>query len=255
MTEWVYAPVVAGFKLWFVGQGLRFLERGYEHVPHTGGAVLAANHLSYFDFVFVGKPADPIGRYVRFMAKQPTFDHKVSGPLMRGMHHIPVDREAGAGAYQYAVQALSAGELVGVFPEGTMSRSFTVKTLKTGAARMALETDVPIVPVITWGGHRLWTKGRPRDLRPRGRTISISVGEPLAPEGDPTALTARLRGVMTKLLDETIRAHPDGPDTDEDTWWLPPEYGGTAMSPAQAASIEESERLERLARRAQSPGG
>ena len=63
-----------------------------EHVPRTGGAVMAINHVGYLDFTFAGLAAQPAGRLVRFMAKKEVFDHRVSGPLMRGMKHIPVDR-------------------------------------------------------------------------------------------------------------------------------------------------------------------
>jgi 1-acyl-sn-glycerol-3-phosphate acyltransferase len=234
-------------KLAFAALGLRFVERGYEHVPHEGGAVIATNHISYFDFIFAGKSAEPIGRYVRFMAKEAVFSHPVAGPLMRGMKHIPVDREAGAGAYSAAVEALASGELVGVFPEGTTSRSYTVKGFKTGAARMAAEAGVPIVPVVTWGGQRMYTKGRKPDWT-RGRVISITGGPPLTPtrEDDPLEVTEQLRTEMAQLLDETIRAHPQGPDGPDDTWWLPPQYGGTALTREEAHAIEERERRERL---------
>lgn len=248
MVEWVYGPVIAGMKTAFAALGLRFVERGLENIPREGGAVLAINHVSYFDFIFAGKTAEPIGRYVRFMAKDVTFRHKVSGPLMRGMKHIPVDREAGAGAYAAAVEALRDGELVGVFPEGTTSRSYTIKGFKTGAARMAAEAGVPLIPVIVWGGQRMYTKGRKPDLTTRGRAISVTVGEPLhpTPDDDPAEVTERLRQVMMGLLDETIRAHPQGPDGPDDTWWLPPEYGGTALTREEAHEIEEAERKARL---------
>ena len=257
MVEWVYGPVIAGMKTAFAALGLTFVERGLENVPREGGAVLAINHVSYFDFIFAGKAADPIGRYVRFMAKDVTFRHKVSGPLMRGMKHIPVDREAGAGAYAAAVEALRAGELVGVFPEGTTSRSYTIKGFKTGAARMAAEAGVPIVPVIVWGGQRMYTKGHKADLKTRGRVISVTVGEPMypMPDDNPAEVTERLREVMMRLLDETIRAHPQGPDGPDDAWWLPPEYGGTALTREEAHEIEEAERKARLEarRRAANP--
>ena len=77
---------------------------------------------------------------------------------------IPVDRQAGAGAYAEAVRALRAGQLVGVFPEATISRSFELKEFKSGAVRMALEAQVPIVPLIVWGAQRMWTKDHPKDL-------------------------------------------------------------------------------------------
>jgi 1-acyl-sn-glycerol-3-phosphate acyltransferase len=256
VAEWVYRPVIAGMKTAFAALKIRFVQRGFENIPREGGGVLAVNHVSYFDFIFAGTSAEPIGRYVRFMAKDVVFGHKVAGPLMRGMKHIPVDREAGAGAYSHAVRALRAGELVGVFPEGTTSRSYTIKAFKTGAARMAAEADVPIIPVIVWGGQRMYTKGRKPDLRTRGRAISVTVGEPLYPtvDDDPVEVTERLREVMAELLDQTIRAHPQGPDGPDDTWWLPPAYGGTALTREQAHEIEEAERQARLeARRRASP--
>jgi 1-acyl-sn-glycerol-3-phosphate acyltransferase len=245
-------------KAGFAALGLHFVERGFENIPRQGGGVLAINHISYFDFIFSGKSADSIGRYVRFMAKEPVFRHPIAGPLMRGMKHIPVDREAGADAYAAAVQALRDGELVGVFPEGTTSRSYTIKGFKTGAVRMAAEAGVPLIPVVTWGGQRLYTKGRKPTLRKRGRVISVSVAEPLHPQpgDDVTEVTEQLRQRMSALLDETIRAHPQGPDGPDDTWWLPPQYGGTALTREQAHDIEESERLARLeARRRREAGG
>ena len=126
------------------------------------------------------------------MAKKSVFDHKISGPLMRGMHHIPVDRKAGAGAYDEALAALRAGEVVGVFPEATISQSFEVKELKSGAARMALAAGVPIVPVTIWGTQRLWTKGHKRQLTRRHTPVTIAVGPPVA--GGPG--------------DESARGHP-----------------------------------------------
>ena len=136
-------------------------------MPATGGAVMAVNHTGYLDFAFAGLAARPAGRLVRFMAKEQVFRHPVSGPLMRGMHHIPVDRDAGAASYRAAVAALKAGEIVGVFPEATISRSFELKEFKSGAVRMAAAAGVPLLPTVIWGSQRIWTKGLPRRL---GRT-------------------------------------------------------------------------------------
>ena len=141
---------------------------------------MAINHVGYLDFTYAGFAARPAHRLVRFMAKDEVFTHRLSGPLMRGMHHIPVDREAGAGSYRAAVDALRAGEIVGVFPEATISRSFELKDFKAGAARMAAEAGVPLLPTVIWGSQRVWTKGRPKRL---GRTkvpISVWVGRAAA---------------------------------------------------------------------------
>ncbi len=200
---------------------------GAENIPATGGAVIAANHVSYFDFMLVGYAALP-NRLVRFMAKKSVFDNKVSGPLMRSMHHIPVDRRAGASAYAAAVTALRDGELVGVFPEATISQAFTPIPMKSGAARMAIDAGVPIVPIVTWGAHRLWTKGRKPRLQ-RHVPVTIRVGEPLVPlDGeDATALTARLAETLTRMIDEVQRAYPERPTPGQE-WWLPAHLGGTA---------------------------
>ncbi|HBF26568.1 MAG TPA: 1-acyl-sn-glycerol-3-phosphate acyltransferase, partial [Actinobacteria bacterium] len=122
---------------------------GEENIPLQGGAVLALNHTSYLDFALGGVPADRRGRrFVRFMAKDSVFQHPIAGPLMRGMKHIPVDRHDGSVAFETAVAAARAGELIGVFPEATMSRSLEIKELKNGAVRMAREAEVPLVPMI-----------------------------------------------------------------------------------------------------------
>ena len=116
------------------------------------------------------------------MAKQEIFANRIAGPLMRGMHHIPVDRDAGLASYKAALAALKPGEVVGVFPEATISQSFTVKEIKSGAARMAAAAGVPLIPMALWGTQRLWTKGRPRSLIQRHVPVSILVGEPMHAE-------------------------------------------------------------------------
>src|SRR5688500_2121230 len=98
--EPVYRPVIALAKGGFQGLGIRFDITGAENVPASGGAVMAINHTGYLDFTCAGLAAQPAGRMVRFMAKKEVFDHKVAGPLMRGMKHIAVDRVSGAGSYQ-----------------------------------------------------------------------------------------------------------------------------------------------------------
>src|SRR5664279_4739229 len=226
---------------------ISFDVRGAEHIPRSGGAVLASNHVSYLDFIFCGYAAQPSKRFVRFMAKDVVFKHRISGPLMRGMHHIPVDRDAGAASYREAVAAQRAGEIVGVFPEATISRSFQLKTFKTGAARMAADAGVPIIPMVTWGGHRLWTKGRPKTLTRRHTRIMLVVGEPLPVDSDedPAVVTATLAA----RLEEAQRDYPDMPTAAEDRWWLPVRMGGTAPTPEAAAAVDEAERQARAERR------
>jgi len=250
MRDITYPPIIltarAGFKL----LGLRFQMQGTEHIPRSGGAVLAVNHISYLDFVLGGFAAHPSKRLVRFMAKRETFDHAISGPLMRSLHHIRVDRADGIASYQEGVRYLKMGEVVGIFPEATISRSFEIKELKTGAVRLAAEARVPLVPVILWGTQRMLTKDHPRDFS-RGKTIGISVGAPLHPTGaDPAAETAALRSAMTSQLDAAIKAYP-AEEQPPGRWWLPASYGGSAPTPAQAKELDAAELRRRAQRRTQ----
>jgi 1-acyl-sn-glycerol-3-phosphate acyltransferase len=240
MSELVYPPVVATAKAWFRVLDLRIQVHGHEHIPRTGGAVLASNHVSYLDFIFCGLGAQPAKRLVRFMAKKSVFDHRISGPLMRGMRHIPVDRAAGTASYDKAVSALEGGEVVGVFPEATISRSFTIKELKTGAARMAAAARVPLVPMVIWGTQRLWTKGRPRNLMRRHTPISILIGAPLRPTGADAHhdVMAELKTRLTALLDRAQHDYPERPECAEESWWQPAHLGGTAPSPEEAAGLD-----------------
>jgi 1-acyl-sn-glycerol-3-phosphate acyltransferase len=240
MSELVYPPVIALARTWFRAVGLKITVTGAEHVPTSGGAVLVSNHISYVDFIFCGFGALASRRLVRFMAKKSVFDNRISGPLMRGMHHIPVDRDAGLASYRQALAALNHGEVVGVFPEATISRSFTLKDLKSGATRMAAAAGVPVIPMALWGSQRLWTKGRPRQLTRRGTPISIAIGEPLPPDIKGDAAMAELRRRMSELLDGVQRAYPDHPAGPQDRWWLPAHLGGTAPTPEEAVALEST---------------
>ena len=217
--------------------GFRFDVRGAEHVPPTGGAVICSNHVSYFDFMFLGLGALPRHRLVRFMAKASVFEHWLAGPFMRAMRHIPVDRAAGAAAFESAVRALKDGEVVGVFPEATISSSFMVKDLKAGAARLAIDAGVPIIPAAVWGGHRVATKNHKVDLR-RHVPVTVILGEPLVAEpGERVqSLLRRSKAAMEELLDEAQRSYPDRPAGPDDRWWLPAHLGGAAPTLEEAAS-------------------
>jgi 1-acyl-sn-glycerol-3-phosphate acyltransferase len=240
MPELVYPPVIATAKAMFRLLDLQVRVEGAENVPRTGGAVLASNHVSYLDFIFCGLGAHPSKRLVRFMAKESIFTNRVAGPLMRGMRHIPVDREAGLASYRQALKALKDGEVVGVFPEATISRSFTVKELKNGAGRMAAAARVPLIPMAVWGTQRLWTKGRPRTLTRRHTPVSILIGEPMTPgpRDDGNAVMAELKSRISALLDRAQREYPDRPETPEDRWWQPAHLGGTAPTPEEAAALD-----------------
>ncbi len=251
--EPAYGTVIAGVRLLWRIQGLSFTVTGMEHLPATGGAVVAINHTGYLDFTFAGLPFynHRPRRLVRFMAKQEVFDHPVTGPVMRKLRHIPVDRASGAASFDAAVQALKTGELVGVYPEATISRSFELKEFKSGAARMAIAADVPIVPHIVWGAQRIWTKDHPKKMwRPRV-PISVAVGEPILPTLPATELTALLRSRMQHLLQQVQDAYGPYPPGE---FWVPQRLGGGAPTPARAAEIEAREAADRAARRQKRSG-
>lgn len=234
--------------------GLRFEVRGAENISTTGGAVLASNHVSYLDFTFVGLAAYKVGRLVRFMAKKSVFTSRVSGPWMRGMKHIPVDREAGAAAFAEAITALRNGELVGIFPEATISRSWELKKFKTGVSRLALQAGVPIVPMVVWGGQRVYTVDKRYSLK-RGTAVSILVGEPLVPAEGAKAgrVMLDLHARMEELLAEVQRDYPQLPSGPDDRWWLPRRMGGTAPTREEAEELEQAvvaARREKTARKA-----
>lgn len=239
MTDLVYPLVIAAGRVFFAALGLRFTIEGTENLPRSGGAVLTSNHVSYLDFTFVGLAARRQRRLVRFMAKEVVFRHWFAGPLMRGMHHIPVNRAAGSQAFRDAVQALKGGEAVGVFPEATISRSFMLKDLKPGAVRMVQATGVPLVPVAVWGGQRIYTKGHPRDWS-RGKAITVLFGEPLyaGRREDVDTVLAELAERMRALVDRAQCGYRDSPADELDRWWLPAWLGGTAPTPEDAAALD-----------------
>jgi 1-acyl-sn-glycerol-3-phosphate acyltransferase len=240
MPELVYPPVIGAVLTTFRVLDLKIQVEGAERIPREGGAVLASNHISYLDFIFAGLAARPSKRKVRFMAKKEVFDNKISGPLMRGMRHIPVDRSAGLSSYRQALEYLKSGEVVGVFAEATISRSFTVKELKNGAVRMAQAADVPLIPVALWGTQRLWTKGRPRRLWQRHVPITVIVGEPIYPKKgmNSAELTEQLRTSLGELLDQAQAKYPAKPEGPEESWWMPAHLGGTAPTPQEAAEMD-----------------
>lgn len=248
MRDITYPPVIVTAKTLFRLLGQRFIMTGTENVPTSGGVMLAYNHIGYVDFVYGGLATQPSKRLVRFMAKREIFDHPVGGPLMRSFHHIEVDRGEGVASFHTAVDYLKRGEAVGIFPEATISRSMELKEFKTGAVRIAAAAGVPLVPVVLWGTQRMMTKDHPRDFS-RGKTIAISVGEPLHPTGeDPMAETAALRERMSVMLDETIARYP-ADEQPPGSWWLPARHGGGAPTPEEAVALDQAEKRARAEKR------
>jgi 1-acyl-sn-glycerol-3-phosphate acyltransferase len=247
MTELVYSSIIGLAKLGMRALGQDVEISGLEHLPRRGAALLAVNHIGYVDFIYGGVAPARIGRRVRFMAKRELFDHRVSGPIMRACRHIAVDRADGERSLAEARRQLKAGELVGIFPEATISRAMEIKDLKTGAVRIAAEVGVPLIPLVLWGTQRMMTKDHDRDFS-RGTAISVRVGKPLPVTGrDAMGETAALRVAMQSLLAASIAAYPQ---REEGAWWLPASAGGSAPTLEQAAALDASERRDRAQRRA-----
>jgi len=225
---------------------LRKIARGLDNIPDTGGAVLAMTHFGYLEFALVEWATWKHNRRrIRFLAKKGAFDKPVVGGLLRGMRHISVDMNSGGDAYSDAITALRAGELIGVFPEAGVSASFTVRDLKTGAARLAAEAGVPVIPVAVWGGQRLLTKNHKVGFRERfGVPVTFAFGAPVTVDAadDPREVTDGLRDTLQSMVDDLQREYPV---PGAGAWWQPAHLGGTAPTPEQAAAADEERQRRR----------
>ena len=215
---------------------------GVENIPTSGPVLLAATHVSYPDFVMIEKIAVSRGRYVRFMTRYDAWVPVVSHVLGR-MRHVPVDRDAPAGAYLEARGLLREGEAVCSFPEAGISHAFTVRALMRGTAALARDTQVPVVPVALWGCQRIASVGDPHpwpDLT-RGRVVDVSFGTPMhaAPDADVTAWTRRLGERLTAMLEDLQRLPHHRPRPGEHAAWYPAHLGGQAPDRQRAAELDQ----------------
>jgi 1-acyl-sn-glycerol-3-phosphate acyltransferase len=249
--EILYGSVNTAARLMWLYQGLRLKIVGVGNMPARGGAVVALNHTGYLDIPFGGLTSFLHKRNMRFMYKTEMRANPFVRWLFDRLRHIPVDRDYGKTSYDHAVRLLKEGELVAVYPETTISRSFELREFKSGAARMAVDAKVPIVPVIVWGSQRIMTKGHPKAM---GRTkipIWIEVGEPIAPNLPPDQLIVKLKESMQAKLYEvqdkyaqTFGPYPPG------AWWVPKRLGGGAPSLEEADALDAAEAEEKRAKRA-----
>jgi 1-acyl-sn-glycerol-3-phosphate acyltransferase len=152
-------------------------------IPASGGCLIVLNHVSHVDPLTAAHLFWDHGRIPRYLAKSGLFKNKALGAFLRSAGQIPVERLSrnALGAYDAAVAAVRAGECVVVYPEGTITRDpgSWPMTGKTGAARIALETGCPVIPVGQWGAHELLAPyAKKPDLFPR-KTITMKVGDPV----------------------------------------------------------------------------
>lgn len=236
MSEWTYRATIAAGKVVLRGLDLRVRSDGAGHLPASGPVVLACNHVSFPDFVYVGQALLGTGRHVRFLCRGDIWDSP-AGRVMSAMRHVPVDRRAPAGAYLTARGLLREGEVVCVFPEAGISAAYAVRAMMPGAVALARETGAPLLPVTVWGGQRLWGQKRaldapfPRPEVTRGRTVDVRIGEPwhVAPDADLTDTTRRLGASLQATLDELQRLPEHRPRPGEWAPWHPAHLGGHAL--------------------------
>ncbi|WP_432002919.1 lysophospholipid acyltransferase family protein [Streptomyces sioyaensis] len=159
--------------------------RGMEHIPADGGFITAVNHNSYLDPLSYAHYQYNTGRVPRFLAKAGLFKSGFVGLMMRGTGQIPVYRETtdAATAFRAAVSAIEKGECVAFYPEGTLTRDPELWPMqgKTGAARVALLTKAPVIPVAQWGAHEAmppYAKEKKLRLLPR-KTLRVQAGPPV----------------------------------------------------------------------------
>jgi len=212
---------VVSFLHAFVGPFTKRDWRRAELLPRTGGLVIVANHISNFDPLALGQFVAFSGRWPRFLGKMSVFRVPVVGRILRACGQIPVERESGRSrdALVAARAAIEAGRAVVVYPEGTITFDPDLWPMrgKTGAARLALETRCPVIPVGQWGAQEIMY-GRRRHLPkllPR-KTLRLAVGEPVELDDlreEPvtaaslTEATERIMAAITDLVAE-LRGEP-----------------------------------------------
>ncbi|BBZ46803.1 lysophospholipid acyltransferase family protein [Mycobacterium parmense] len=237
LGELIVPPLVAM-------QGTKITFEGLENIPERGGALLAQNHTSYLDWLPTLLGVRERGRRAYFMIKAEMAEVKAADYVIRHARLIPVDRTAGHEAFDLAVRRMRQGELIGMHPEATISRSFELREFKTGAARMAVEAGVPIVPVIVWGAHRIWPKDHPKKVFRNKVPITVAAGRPLPPHGTVEQLNAALREQMNALLYRVQAEYPHPPGE----FWVPRRLGGSAPTQDDSRAIRLAELQERMKR-------
>jgi 1-acyl-sn-glycerol-3-phosphate acyltransferase len=221
-VEPVYG-VARGALFPVLDRALRWTIEGAHLVPVRGPVILASNHVSYLDPFVLAYLADSRHRKVRFLAKSELFDHRLLGFGLRQLHQIPVQRNTSAAAESLdaAVAAVQAGECVCVFPEGTISLDLEPMAGKTGTARLAAASGVPVTPVGLWGAQRILFKGRKPDWR-WGVAEAVVVGDPVrvGRVDDVYDATDRIMAAIAGCVARARAIYPQRPDGDDDGWWV-----------------------------------
>ncbi len=203
----------------FLHSWFRWNIEGIENVPRSGPAILAFNHISYLDPLATAYLVDKTKRVPRFLAKSELFQDKRIAWILKGAKQIEVKRGTMTApmALDNGITALRKGEIVVVFPEGTITDDPDLKPLpaKTGAARLALGSGAPLIPCAVWGTQNIWPKGYAKNWWPPRQDILVRVGEPMEISGDPRStddwrlVSERLTEAIEVLVASLRPAIPD----------------------------------------------
>jgi putative phosphoserine phosphatase/1-acylglycerol-3-phosphate O-acyltransferase len=207
---------------------------GTENIPADGAAIIVGNHRSYFDVAAVSMAVARTGRAVRFLGKKEVFDAPVVGQVAAALGGIRVERGTGSDEpLQAAHEALGAGDMVAMMPQGTIprGRAFFDPVLKGrwGAAKLARDTKAPVIPVGIWGTELVW----PRNAKLPNITnitspplVTVRVGPPVHLEFDDLdADTRRIMDAISALLPPEGREFRE-PTEDELRRTFPSNYSG-----------------------------
>lgn len=205
--EPTYQLAKAIVKPW-MGTWFRWHIEGLENIPQEGPALLAVNHISFLDPFAAAYVVDLAGRRPRFLAKAELFDDKRIAWIIKGAKQIPVHRGTPDApmALDQAIEALRQGEVIVIFPEGTITNDPDLNPMaaKTGIARLALSTGAPVLPTALWGTANVWPKGFAKRWWPPKQDICVRVGKALSVQGDPESPQDWQR-VSAEVMDEVRR--------------------------------------------------
>ncbi|MGZ8629608.1 MAG: lysophospholipid acyltransferase family protein [Actinomycetota bacterium] len=198
----------------------RLRYEGLEHIPRTGPGIVACNHVSYLDPLTNASAVMKAGRRPRFLAKDELFHIPVVGWAFKGAKQIPVVRGTGDAttALRAAERAIAAGEVVVIYPEGTVTERPDHLPMqgKTGVVRLSLSTGVPITPLVSWGSQAVWQKSGKGSLK-YGRPVWLRAGSPIdlvsrrdeAADAEALrAMAADLMAVLTAMVEDLRADYP-----------------------------------------------
>ncbi|OHO52261.1 acyltransferase [Corynebacterium sp. HMSC035E02] len=246
VTNFLYRQITHIGRGVTLAQGLKMRLSGEENIPDKGGAVIVCNHTGYMDFLFGAFLAYRKRRLVRYLAKASIFQTPVAGQLFQVMGHVPVDRIDGGASIVKGIELAKNGELVGVFAEGTISRSFEIRSMRNGAARIAHGAGVPIIPQVIFGSQRIWTKGQKKHLGRTKTPVLITALEPYYTTGDFDADITEVRRRMQAALEGLWAQYEEefGP-MPAGEYWVPARRGGGAPTLEEAEAQDSEVETER----------